>query len=79
VPELPAEVVGLLADELLDELPDEPVVADGADADEPVEELEPEDSVGAGVVVVPSEPAPVLVPPVVDPLARVVPPPRLVW
>jgi hypothetical protein len=63
VPELPDELVDVLAAE-------EPV---------PDEELEPDDdSVGVGVLVEPSEPVPVVVPPVVVPLAWTVPP-RLVW
>jgi hypothetical protein len=41
--------------------------------------VEPDDdSVGAGVLVEPSDPVPVVVPPVVVPLPRTVPP-RLVW
>jgi hypothetical protein len=73
VPELPDELVDVLLDALLEELVDE------LDADEPDEELEPDDdSVGVGVLVEPSDPDPVVVPPAVVPLARTVPP-RLVW
>jgi hypothetical protein len=82
VPELPDELVDLLLDAVLDELldvldadePEEPV-----EPVEPVEELEPDDdAVDVGVLVEPSDPVPVVVPPAVVPLARTLPL-TLVW
>jgi hypothetical protein len=68
--------VDLLAEERLEGL-----LVDELDADESSDESsdEPDDDcVGVGVLAEPSDPVPVVVPPVVAPLARTVPP-RLVW